>query len=106
MNPWVLLTIAVLAEVSGSVSMRLSDGFTLWLPTVLVCVLYFIAFWMGALVMRTLGLSITYSVWAGAGMVLSTIVGIFYFKEVINLQKLGGIVIIVIGVMMIALASD
>lgn len=106
MNHWILLTIAVIAEVVGSVSMRLSDGFTRWLPVVIVCVLYLVSFWLEALVMRTLGLGITYSVWAGAGMALSAIVGIFYFGESANLMKIGGIAIITIGVIVVAFAPE
>ena len=106
MNHWILLAIAVIAEVAGSASMRLSEGFTRWLPIVAVCVLYLIAFWLEALVMRTLGLGITYSVWAGAGMALSAIVGIFYFNESANLMKIGGIAIITIGVIVVALAPE
>lgn len=105
-NHWFLLAIAVVAEVGGSVSMRMSEGFTRWLPTASVCVLYLIAFWLEAIVMRTLGIGVTYSVWAGAGMALSAIVGIIYFNESVNLLKIGGIIIIVIGVTLVALAPD
>lgn len=106
MNHWILLTIAVIAEVAGSASMRLSEGFTRWVPVVAVCVLYLIAFWLEALVMRTLGLAVTYSVWAGAGMALSAVVGVFYFNESANLMKMGGIAIITIGVIVVALAPE
>jgi len=105
-NHWVLLAIAVVAEVGGSVSMRMSEGFTRWLPIASVCVLYLIAFWLEAIVMRTLGIGVTYSVWAGAGMALSAIVGIHYFNESVNILKIGGIVLIVIGVALVALAPD
>ena len=106
MNHWILLTIAVIAEVAGSASMRLSDGFTRWVPVVAVCVLYLISFWLEALVMRTLGLGITYSVWAGAGMALSAVVGILYFDESANLMKIGGILVISIGVVITAFAPE
>jgi small multidrug resistance pump len=106
MNHWILLTIAVIAEVAGSASMRLSDGFTRWVPVVAVCVLYLISFWLEALVMRTLGLGITYSVWAGAGMALSAVVGILYFDESANLIKIGGILVISIGVIITAFAPE
>ena len=105
-NHWVLLTLAVIAEVAGSASMRLSDGFTRWLPVVGVCILYLIAFWLEALVMRTLGMGVTYSIWAGAGMALSAVVGIFFFNESANLYKLGGIFVIMVGVVVVAFAPE
>jgi len=58
-NHWILLALAVVAEVAGSASMRMSDGFTRWLPIVAVCVLYLIAFWLEAIVMRTLGMGVS-----------------------------------------------
>jgi small multidrug resistance pump len=105
-NHWILLAIAVIAEVAGSASMRMSDGFTRWLPILSVCVMYLIAFWLEAIVMRTLGIGITYSVWAGAGMALSAVVGILYFDESAHLYKIGGILVITIGVIIVALAPE
>ncbi len=105
-NHWILLALAVVAEVAGSASMRLSEGFTRWLPIVSVCILYLIAFWLEAIVMRTLGIGITYSVWAGAGMALSAVVGVLYFGESVSLLKLGGILVISIGVVMVAFSPD
>jgi len=105
-NHWILLALAVVAEVAGSASMRMSDGFTRWLPIVAVCVLYLIAFWLEAIVMRTLGMGVTYSVWAGAGMALSAVVGILYFGESANVYKIVGITIITIGVVVVALAPE
>jgi small multidrug resistance pump len=105
-NHWILLAIAVIAEVAGSASMRLSEGFTRWLPILSVCVLYLIAFWLEAIVMRTLGIGITYSAWAGAGMALSAVVGILYFNESANLYKIGGILVITLGVVIVALAPE
>lgn len=105
-NHWIVLTLAVIAEVAGSASMRMSDGFTRLWPVVAVCVFYLIAFWLEAIVMRTLGMGVTYSVWAGAGMALSAIVGIIYFHESMNLYKIIGILIITIGVVVVALAPE
>ncbi len=86
--------------------MRLSEGFTRWMPVLGVCVLYLIAFWLEAIVMRTLGMGVTYSVWAGAGMALSTLVGIAYFAESAHPLKLCGILVITAGVVIIASAPE
>ncbi|MFM0069046.1 DMT family transporter [Paraburkholderia aspalathi] len=106
MNHWIILTLAVIAEVAGGASMRMSEGFTRWMPVFSVCVLYLIAFWLEAIVMRTLGMGVTYSVWAGAGMALSTVVGITCFSESAHPLKLCGILVITVGVVIVASAPE
>ena len=41
MNPWLLLSLAILLELSGTICLKLSQGFTLLLPSVGVVCFYF-----------------------------------------------------------------
>ena len=50
-------------EVCGTTSMRLSEGFTRLTPSILIFVFYAVSFLLNTLVIRTLGLSVTYAVW-------------------------------------------
>ena len=96
---WMLLSGAILLEVAGTTSMRLSDGFTRMTPAVLMLLFYAGAFVLNTLVVRVLGLSVTYAVWSGVGTVLTAIIGIWYFKETASTLKIVSIGLIVIGVM-------
>ena len=102
---WLLLSGAILLEVSGTTSMRLSDGFTRLTPAVLMLLFYAGAFALNTLVVRVLGLSVTYAVWSGVGTVLTAIIGIWYFKETATAMKMVSIGLIVIGVMGLHSAS-
>lgn len=78
--------------------MKFSDGFTKLLPSILLLVFY-----LGSLVFLTLALkkidvSVAYAVWSGMGIVIISVIGLFYFNEQISLMKVIAIVLIIIGV--------
>jgi len=102
---WVVLSAAILLEVAGTTSMRLSEGFTRVTPSVLIFVFYAASFALNTLVIRVLGLSVVYGVWSGVGTVLTALIGIYYFKEPATAVKLVSIGLIVIGVMGLHSAS-
>ena len=74
-HAWIILFCAILFEVGGTTSMRLSEGFTRLTPSIMIFVFYAISFALNTLVIRTLGLSVTYAVWSGVGTVLTSIIG-------------------------------
>jgi small multidrug resistance pump len=102
---WVVLSGAILLEVAGTTSMRLSEGFTRLTPSVLIFVFYALSFALNTLVIRVLGLSVVYGVWSGVGTVLTALIGIYYFKEPVTAIKMVSIGLIVIGVMGLHSAS-
>lgn len=95
---WAILAAAILFEVAGTTSMRLSDGFTRFTPSMLIFVFYAISFALNTVIIRVLGLSVVYAVWSGVGTVLTAAIGIYYFKEPATAIKLASIGLIVIGV--------
>ncbi len=95
---WTILAAAILFEVAGTTSMRLSEGFTRFTPSVLIFVFYIISFALNTFVIRVLGLSVVYAVWSGVGTVLTAAIGIYYFEEPANAIKLVSIGLIVLGV--------
>lgn len=102
---WAVLSAAILFEVAGTTSMRLSESFTRLTPSVLIFVFYAISFVLNTLVMRTLGLSVVYAVWSGAGTVLTALIGYLYFKEPATALKMVSAGLIVIGVFGLHAAS-
>ena len=95
---WWILSAAIVLEVAGTTCMRLSEGFSRVVPSVLIFVFYAASFVLNTLVVRTLGLSVVYAVWSGVGTVLTAAIGIWYFKEPATAVKLACIGLIVIGV--------
>lgn len=102
---WALLGLAILLEVAGTTSMRLSEGLTRLTPSVLIFVFYAASFGLNTMIIRTLGLSVVYGVWSGVGTVLTALIGIYYFKEPATAIKMVSIGLIVLGVMGLHSAS-
>lgn len=96
---WFVLALAILFEVAGTTSMRLSDGFTRLTPSVLIFVFYAFSFVLNTMVVRVLGLSVVYAVWSGVGTVLTAFIGYLYFKEPMSALKIGSTLLIVLGVL-------
>jgi small multidrug resistance pump len=108
LNPtlaWWVLSLAIVFEVCGTTCMRLSDGFTRLAPSVLIFVFYAASFALNVMVIRVLGLSVTYSVWCGVGTLATTLIGFFYFKEPATAMKMASAGLIVLGVVGMHLAS-
>jgi len=95
--PAILLTIAILAEVAGTVALKYADGFTNLGPSALVVAGYGLSFWMLALVLRDLPIGLTYAVWAAVGTALIAAIGIFAFGEPATTMKLLSLGLIIAG---------
>ncbi|MEH2277799.1 MAG: multidrug efflux SMR transporter [Nostoc sp.] len=95
---WIYLIAAILFEVSGTTCMKLSQGFTRILPSVLIFVFYGLCFTSFTFALKRLEVSVAYSVWAGLGTILIAIIGIIWFRESATFIKLMSIALIIIGV--------
>jgi small multidrug resistance pump len=95
---WVLMIIAILLEVSGTTMMKLSQGFTRRLPTILMFGFYGIGFIPLTLALQRLPISVAYTVWSGLGTAIITAIGILWFREPLTAVKLISITLIIIGV--------
>ena len=102
---WVYLILAIVMEVIGTTNMKLSQGFTKIVPSVLMFVFYGISFAFITLSLKKLDISITYAIWSGVGTALIAAIGFFYFKEPVTAIKIGSIALIVIGVIGLALVE-
>jgi len=101
----VYLILAIVFEVSGTTSMKFSQGFTKLIPSVLIFLCYAISFFFLTLTLKKLELSITYAVWAGLGTALIAGIGIIWFKEPVTLTKLVSITLIILGVIGLNLST-
>jgi len=103
---WVYLICAITMEVIGTTNMKLSQGFTKTLPSVLMFVFYGFSFAFLTLALKKIDLSLTYAIWSGVGTALIAAIGVLYFKEPVTAIKLVSIGLIVIGVVGLALVEQ
>ncbi|MCF7821759.1 MAG: multidrug efflux SMR transporter [Mariprofundaceae bacterium] len=95
---WIYLSFAIVLEVAGTTSMKLSEGLTRPLPSAMMVFFYIASFALMALALKRLEIGMTYAIWAGVGTALIAIVGVLYFKEPMNLVKVVSILLIIAGV--------
>jgi small multidrug resistance pump len=104
--PALLLAIAIVAEVAGTVALKYTDGFTKLGPSAVVVAGYGLSFWMLALVLRDLPIGLTYAVWAAVGTALIAAIGIVAFGEPATTLKLLSLGLIVAGVVGLNVAGS
>jgi small multidrug resistance pump len=97
MPHWLFLTGAILLEVAGTISMKLSEGFTKFVPSVLLFVFYAASFSALAFALRRIDVSIAYAIWSGVGTALIAAIGILYFREAATTLRLISIGLIIVG---------
>lgn len=105
MNAWLALTIAIVAEVVGTSALKASAGFTRLGPSLLVVAGYAVAFYFLAVTLKHVPVGIAYAVWSGAGTVLITLVGVWAFRQRLDLAGIIGITLIIAGVLVLNLFS-
>ena len=95
---WIHLFTAIIFEVAGTISMRMSEGFARLVPSVLMFVCYAISFVALAFALRKIEVSVSYAVWSGVGTALVTLFGIVYFRESVSVLKIISVALIIIGI--------
>ncbi|OAD20362.1 small multidrug resistance protein, partial [Candidatus Thiomargarita nelsonii] len=95
---WILLIVAIVLEVSGTICMKLSDGFTKMIPIIAMLSFYGVGLSLLAMALKTIDVSVAYAVWSGLGTALIAIVGIMWFKEPATMVKIISVGLIIIGV--------
>ncbi|MBW4672517.1 MAG: multidrug efflux SMR transporter [Desmonostoc geniculatum HA4340-LM1] len=95
---WIYLIAAIIFEVSGTTCMKLSEGFTKIVPSVLIFVFYGLSFTFLTLALKRVEVSVAYAVWAGLGTILVAMIGMIWFRESATFTKLISISLIIIGV--------
>ncbi len=98
MPAFLLLSLAILSEVGATLALRVSDGFSRPMPSAIVVVGYGISFWLLALALKDIPVSLTYAIWSGVGTALVAVAGVVAFGETMNAMKLASLAIIVLGV--------
>ena len=87
-------------------SLKLSEGFSRPLPSVVVVVGYVGAFLMlSQSLTRGINLGVTYGVWAAVGIALVAVIGTLLFGESLTWVQIGGIALIIAGVMALELGG-
>ena len=103
---WAYLSIAIIAEVAGSAALKHSAGFSKlgFAATSVIC--FGFALFFLSLALKTITLGIAYAIWAGAGVVLVSLLGALVFRQTLDTAAIAGIGLIVCGVIVLNTLSN
>lgn len=105
MHPWLMLAIAIGAELCATTALKFSDGFTRIAPSVVVVAGYAVSFYMLSQVLKTQEVGIVYAIWSGAGLAIIALIGVVFLGESVTLYKIAGLIAILAGVLLLNLAG-
>ena len=103
--PWILLMVAIVAEVIATSTLKSTEGFSRLWPSVLVVVCYEIAFIGMSLSMKKIPIGVVYAVWSGVGVSLVTLVAWLFLGQSLDAAGLAGLGLIIGGVVVINVFS-
>ena len=106
MNAWTWLILAICCEVVGTSALKETEGFTKWVPSIIVVLAYMSSFYFLSLTLKDMEISTVYAIWSGLGVALITAVGFFFYHESMTLLKAASIGLIIAGVVGLRLTSE
>lgn len=102
---YLYLAIAIVSEVIATSALKPSQEFSKLIPSVIVVVGYAISFYCLSVVLKSIPVGITYTLWSGIGIVLISLVGVFLFQQKLDFAAILGMFLIVLGVVVIHMFS-
>jgi len=104
-NPYLLLGISIASEIVATSALRASEGFTRWVPSVVVVVFYCTAFYLMSHVLKVLPLGFTYAIWSGVGTASTAVIGWVLFRDAFHWSAVAGSALIIAGVVVLNLGG-
>ena len=98
MNPYIVLFLAIIFEVIGTMLLPVSQNFTKLLPSSILLFSYGISFYFLAVVTQKLPVSVVYATWSGMGVFTVALLSYIFYKQTLSWQSIIGLFLIVVGV--------
>lgn len=105
MRTYLLLAVAIVAEVIATTALARSDGFSRPGPSLVAVLGYALAFWLLSFPLRTMPTGVVYALWSGLGIVLVTLLAWLRYRQALDAPALAGLGLILAGVLVINLFS-
>lgn len=102
---YLLLAIAILCEIGASSMLKMTQGFTVFAPSVGTIVLYCASFYLFSKVLNQMDLATAYATWCAAGIVATSAISVVAFGDHLSTMSLVGLALCVAGVIIVNLSS-
>ena len=102
---WVYLLLAGFFEIGFTTCLKLADGFTRVVPSVLFVIFAAMSFWLLTRALHTIELGTAYAIWTGIGAFGTALVGIFFFGESTAMLRLLFLLLLIVSIIGLKLVS-
>ena len=102
----IIFFFAVLSEVTATTALKISEGFTKLVPSLVVVVGYGLSFYLLSLSLKVMSIGIAYALWSGIGIVLTVIIGMVLWREPMDWARGIGIFLIMVGIIIVNVFSN
>ncbi|MEV7129534.1 multidrug efflux SMR transporter [Streptomyces sp. NPDC093260] len=102
---YLMLAGAIAAEVVATTALKYSEGFSRLWPSLLTALGYVISFVLLAQALKSVQIGTAYAIWSGVGTAAVAVLGLLLFGEELTAAKVGGILLIVGGVVVLNLGG-
>lgn len=106
MSPWLYLAIAILLGVSGTLMLKMSDGFRNRVYGLASLISYCLCFLFMAPALKEIPTGVAYAVWSGAGIAIVTLFGRIVFHQKLRPVQFFFIGLIVVGAIGLNLSTE
>ena len=100
---YLYLALAIAAELVGTTYLKYSEGYTKLVPTVISIAAYAFCFYIFSKSLLSINLSVAYATWSAVGLIITTLISVFLFKEGITAAGTAAIIMITAGVIILNL---
>jgi quaternary ammonium compound-resistance protein SugE len=102
---WLLLFLSGLFEAGWAIGLKVSEGLTRPLPTVLTLAGMIASFVLLSLAARSIPVGTAYAVWVGIGTIGATALGIIFYAEPISPARIASLALIIAGIVGLKLTT-
>lgn len=102
---WVLLVLAGLLEIGWAIGLKLSEGFSRPIPSVLTIFAMASSLFLLGVSVKELPIGTAYAIWVGIGTFGAGILGILIFHEPVSPLRIASLAFIVLGIVGMKLSS-
>lgn len=102
---YLYLTIAIISEITGTMTLRATESFTRFWPSSLVVLCVCSSLYFFSLSIRTLNVAYVYAVWSGIGIAAVSLLSWLVYKQKLDAPAMIGIGLIISGIIVLNLFS-
>ena len=103
---WIYLYLSIILEIAGTTCIKLSEGYTKIVPSLIMVVCYSLSIISLGLALKKIEIGVAYAIWSGMGTFVIAAIGIVWFKESATLLKITSLILIVVGVISLNLSGS